>query len=145
MHSDRWSISEHPYGPLRAGNVGPYKPITRVPTATAICAGPVSPDMTTLHFFKNAAVSVNDKRPDKSRHLPSSSAFNAAQSSCSSAPPIRTGKCDCHPKICCKRYFQPSYIQALCGRNLPTPGTIPINGCGPNPCSEISLCTTSTS
>src|SRR5207244_2309486 len=44
-----------PYGPLRAGLVGPYRPTTGVPRAAARCSGPVSPPTTSAASRRSCA------------------------------------------------------------------------------------------
>src|SRR6185295_4223354 len=51
-------MSASAHGPLRAESVGPKCPTAGVPTAAAICSGPVSPDTISRAPFAIDAMSV---------------------------------------------------------------------------------------
>ena len=79
------------HGPLRSGSVGPKRLTIGVPTAAAMCSGPVSPD-TTSAAARASATQVGDRRSrGASTAAPADAATTAAASASSPGPQSTTG------------------------------------------------------
>ena len=75
------------HGPLRAGSVGPKRPTIGVPTAAAMCIGPVSPDTISARARASATRSAIVGRRRQRRAAPPEAATTASRERLFARPP----------------------------------------------------------